>query len=158
MHTESFEMWRWKRMNKTSRTYFCEKWGSYINSQGETDSPTYNEKKEAYLDWSHLVYDLSFKTLYWKKEKPGRQGRTRQQLLDDFKETKGYWKVKNETQGSTVRRTVFGRGYGPATRHYRRNRFTYVDTQHRLHALVWLWQTNFIWNIFVVSYTVLSFI
>jgi hypothetical protein len=30
-------------------------------------------------------------------EMTGRQGRKRKQLLDDLKETRGYWKLKEET-------------------------------------------------------------
>jgi hypothetical protein len=46
----------------------------------------------------------------------GRQGRRRQQLLDDRKETRRYWKLKEEALDRTVRRTRFGRGYGPVLR------------------------------------------
>jgi hypothetical protein len=45
-----------------------------------------------------------------------RQGRRCQQLLDDFKETRGYWKLKEEAVDRILRRTRFGRGYGPVVR------------------------------------------
>jgi hypothetical protein len=47
-------------------------------------------------------------------EVTGWQGRRRKQLLDDFKETRGYWKLKEETLDRTVWITRFGRGCGPA--------------------------------------------
>jgi hypothetical protein len=46
----------------------------------------------------------------------GRRGRRLKQLLDDFKEKKGYWKLKEEALYRTEWRTRFGRGYGPVVR------------------------------------------
>jgi len=42
-----------------------------------------------------------------------RRGRRFKQLLDNLKETRGYWKLKEEAINLTVCRTCFGRGYGP---------------------------------------------
>jgi hypothetical protein len=41
-----------------------------------------------------------------------RRGRRREQLLDDLKEKRGYWKLKEGAPDRTVCRTRFGRGYG----------------------------------------------
>jgi len=41
-----------------------------------------------------------------------RLGRRREQLLDDLKETRGYWKLKEEALAHTLRRILLGRGYG----------------------------------------------
>jgi hypothetical protein len=49
-------------------------------------------------------------------EVKGRRGRRRQELLDEFKETRGYWKLKEEAVDRTVWRTGFGRGCGPVGR------------------------------------------
>jgi hypothetical protein len=49
-------------------------------------------------------------------EMTGRRGRRRKQLLDDLKEKRGYWKLKEEALERTVWRTRFGRGYGPVVR------------------------------------------
>jgi hypothetical protein len=43
----------------------------------------------------------------------GRRGRRCKQLLDDLKERRGYWKLKEEALGGTLWRTCFGRGSGP---------------------------------------------
>jgi hypothetical protein len=43
-----------------------------------------------------------------------RRGRTGQQLLEDLKETRVYWKVKDAAMYRTLWRTCFGRSYGPA--------------------------------------------
>jgi len=43
----------------------------------------------------------------------GREGRRRNQLVDDLKETRGYWKLKEEALDRTVWRTCFGWCYEP---------------------------------------------
>jgi hypothetical protein len=45
-----------------------------------------------------------------------RRGRRRKQLLDDLKEKRIYWKLKEEALDRTLWRTRFGRGYGPVVR------------------------------------------
>jgi hypothetical protein len=45
-----------------------------------------------------------------------RRGRRCTQLLDDLKETRGYWKLKEEALDRTLWRTRFGRGYGHVVR------------------------------------------
>jgi hypothetical protein len=49
-------------------------------------------------------------------EMTGRRGRRRKQLLDDLKEKRGYWKLKEEALDRTLWRTRFGRGYEPVVR------------------------------------------
>jgi hypothetical protein len=49
-------------------------------------------------------------------EVTGRRGRRRKQLLDDLKEKKRYWKLKEEAVDRTMWRSRFGRGYGPVVR------------------------------------------
>jgi hypothetical protein len=51
-----------------------------------------------------------------KLEGTERRGIRRKQLLDDLKETRGYWKLKEEALNRSVRKTRFGRGYGPVVR------------------------------------------
>ena len=46
----------------------------------------------------------------------GRRGIRLTQLLDDFKETLMYWKFVEEALARKLRRTHFGRGYGPVVR------------------------------------------
>ena len=41
------------------------------------------------------------------------QGKIRKRLLDDLKETRGCWKLKEEALDRTLWRTGCGRGYGP---------------------------------------------
>jgi hypothetical protein len=49
-------------------------------------------------------------------EMTGRRGRRRKQLLDDIKEKRRYWKLKEEALDRTPWRTRFGREYGPVVR------------------------------------------
>jgi hypothetical protein len=49
-------------------------------------------------------------------EVTGRQGRRREELLDDLKETTGSWKLKGEALDGSLWRTRFGRGCGPVLR------------------------------------------
>jgi hypothetical protein len=44
-------------------------------------------------------------------EVTGIHGRRCKQLLDGLKETRGYWKLKEEALDRTLWRTPFGRGY-----------------------------------------------
>jgi hypothetical protein len=48
-----------------------------------------------------------------------RGGRRGKQLLDDLKETRWYWELKEEAIDRTMRRTRFGRGCGPDMRQIR---------------------------------------
>jgi hypothetical protein len=48
-------------------------------------------------------------------EMTGRRERRRKQLLDDLKEKRKYWKLK-EALDRTLWRSHFGRGYGPVVR------------------------------------------
>jgi hypothetical protein len=45
-----------------------------------------------------------------------RRGRRRKQLVDDLKEKRRYWKLKEEALDRTLWRTRFVRGYGPVVR------------------------------------------
>jgi hypothetical protein len=49
-------------------------------------------------------------------EMMGRRVRRHKQLLDDLKEKRRYWKLKEEALDLTMWRTCFGRGYGPVIR------------------------------------------
>jgi phage regulator Rha-like protein len=43
-------------------------------------------------------------------EVAGRRGRRHKQLLNDIKEKRGYWELKEEALDRTLWRTRFGRG------------------------------------------------
>ena len=45
-----------------------------------------------------------------------RRGRRRKNLLDDFKDRRGYCHLKEEALDRTMWRAGFGRGFGPVVR------------------------------------------
>jgi len=49
-------------------------------------------------------------------EVTGRQGRGRRKQLDDLKERRGYFHLKEEALDCTMWRARFGRGFGPVIR------------------------------------------
>jgi hypothetical protein len=49
-------------------------------------------------------------------EVTGRLGRGLKQLLDDFKQKRGYWKLKEKALCCTMWRTGFGKSYGPVAK------------------------------------------
>ena len=51
-----------------------------------------------------------------RTEVTGWRGWRRNKVLDDLREKKGHWKLKEEALDLTVWRTRFGRGYGPVIR------------------------------------------
>ena len=46
----------------------------------------------------------------------GRRGRRREKLLDDLKERRGYFHLKEEALDRNMYRNGFGRGFGPVVR------------------------------------------
>jgi hypothetical protein len=49
-------------------------------------------------------------------EMTGIRGRRRKQMLDNLKENRRYWKLKEEALDRTLWRTRFEKGYGPVVR------------------------------------------
>jgi hypothetical protein len=49
-------------------------------------------------------------------EVTGRQGRRHMKLLDDLRERRGYYHLKEEALDRTMWRASFGRGFGPVVR------------------------------------------
>jgi hypothetical protein len=92
-----------------------EKLRSIMYSQGQ-EYPTYNKKKANWI--GHILRrNCLLKHIIERKiketvEVTGR-GRRCKRLLDDLKETREYWKLKEEALDRTLWRTRFGRGYGP---------------------------------------------
>ena len=75
------------------------------------------------MDWSHILRtNCLLKSVIEGKieeriEVTGRRGRRCEHLLDDLKETRSYWKLKEEQLDRTVWRTRFGRSSAPLVRH-----------------------------------------
>jgi hypothetical protein len=61
-------MWCWRKMEKISWTCVCEKWSTITKSPSGKEYPTYNKRKEGYVNWSHLTWEPSSKTCYGRKD------------------------------------------------------------------------------------------
>jgi len=68
------------------------------------------------LRWNCLLRHVIEGTIRGRTEVRGRRGRRRNHLLEDFNETRKYWKMKEEALDRTLCRTRFGRDYGPVVR------------------------------------------
>jgi hypothetical protein len=82
-----------------------------------------------------IIYDIVHVTIKGKNSGTRRRGRRRKQLLDDLKEARRYWKLKEEAQDLTLWRTQFGRGYGPLARQ----------------TTAWTETCNQPWSLFLIS-------
>jgi len=73
-----------------------------------------------------LPSETRYSRKYTERDRSDRKTqRRRKQLLDDLKETRGYWKLYEEALDRNVCRSRFGRDYGPVIRQdYRMNKYT----------------------------------
>jgi hypothetical protein len=109
-YLSSFEMWSWRRMEKTS-------WTNRVNNEAELHrvkeemNILHTRRREANLIGHILRRNcLLSHIIEGKIIGTRRRGRRRKQLLDDLKEARRYWKLKEEAQDRTLWRTQFGRG------------------------------------------------
>jgi hypothetical protein len=66
-----------------------------------------------------LLKDVIEGKIEGRIEMTGRRRGRCKQLLDDIKEKRRYWKLKEETLDRTLWRARLGRGYGPVVRQTR---------------------------------------
>jgi hypothetical protein len=82
--------------------------------------PTHNKNKKCYcintLRRNCLLKHIGEGKLEGRIKVTGKGGRRCKQLLDDRKEKRGYWKLKEEALDRSLWGTRFGRGYGPTVR------------------------------------------
>jgi hypothetical protein len=57
-----------------------------------------------------------FTFLSYKMEVTRRRGRRRKKLLNDLKDRRGYYHLKEEALDRTMRKNHFGGGFGPVVR------------------------------------------
>jgi hypothetical protein len=117
----SFEMWCWRRMGKISWTDRVRNEEVWYRVKEERNILQTIERRKA--NWiSHvlrrncLLKHVNERKVQERIEVMGRRGRRHNQLLDDRKETRGYWKLKEESLDRTLWRTRFGRDCGPVAR------------------------------------------
>jgi hypothetical protein len=116
-YLESYEMWRWRRMEKIS-------WTDRVNNEAvlhrvkEERNILYTIRRRK-ANWiGHILRRncLVSHIIEGRISGTRRRGRRHKQLLDDFEEARRYWKLKEEAQDRTLCRSQFGRGYGPVAR------------------------------------------
>jgi hypothetical protein len=120
-YLESFEMWCWRRMEKISWTDRVR--NEEVLHRVKEDRDILHTIKRRKANWighilrrNCILKHVIEGKLEGRIEMTGRRGRRRKQLLDDVKERRRYWKLKEEALDCTPWRTRFGRGYGPVVR------------------------------------------
>jgi hypothetical protein len=120
-HLVSFEMWCWRRMEKVS-------WTDHVRNEDVLLRVTeqrniLHEICKRKANWiGHILRRncLPQRVIEGKiqggLEVTGRQGRRRKKLLDDVKEKRGYFHLKEKALDRTMWRARFGRGFGPFVR------------------------------------------
>jgi len=120
-YLESFEVWCWRRMEKTS-------WTDYVRNEEvllrvKEQRNILHETRKRKANWiGHILRRncLLQRVIEGKIkggiEVTGKRGRIRRKLLDDLKERRGYSQLKEEAVDRTMWRARFGRGFGPVIR------------------------------------------
>jgi hypothetical protein len=106
-YLESFEKWCWRRMEKIS-------WTDRVRI--EEVLHRVNEERNILHKIKRRKTNCIGHILRRNIEMTGRRGRRRKRLLNDLKEKRRYWELKQEALDRTLWRTRFGRGYGPVVR------------------------------------------
>jgi hypothetical protein len=120
-YLESFETWCWRRMEKISWTDRVRNEEVLHRVKEERNIVQTIQRRKAnwighILHRNCLLKHVIEGKLEGKIEMMGRRGRRRKQLLDDLKEKRRYWNLKEEALDCILWRTRFGRGYGPVVR------------------------------------------
>jgi hypothetical protein len=119
-YLESFEMWCWRRIKTIIWT---DRVKNEVLHRVKEERNILHIIKRRKANWiGHisrcnclLDYVIEGK-LEGRIEVIGRRTRRRKHPVDDFKETRGYWKLKEEALDRTLWRTRLGRFYGPVVR------------------------------------------
>jgi hypothetical protein len=116
-YLESFEMCCWRRMEKISWTDLVNNEAVLHRVKEERNILHTIRRRKANWIWHILRRNCLLSHIIEVKIRgTRRRGRRRKQLLDDLKEARRYWNLKEGAQDRTLWRTQFGRGYGPVAR------------------------------------------
>jgi hypothetical protein len=122
---ESFGMWRWRRIEKTSRTDRVRN-EEVLHRAREDRNILHTIKRIKANRIGHILRKNCLLKMLLKVrlegriDVTGRPGRCKL-LLNDLTETRRYWKLKEEALDRTLWRTGFGRVCVPVVRQYRTN-------------------------------------
>jgi hypothetical protein len=116
----SFEMWCWRKMEKASWTNRVRDEVLPRVQEERNILQTIKRRKASWIGHvlcsSCLLNYVTEGKIEGRIEVTGKRGRRRKQLMDDLKEKRGYWKLKEEALDRTLWRTRFGIGYGSVVR------------------------------------------
>jgi hypothetical protein len=120
-HVESFEMWCWRRMVKISWTDHVKNEDVLLRVKEQRNILHEISKRKAnwighILHRNRLLQRVTEGKIQRRIEVRGRRGRRRRKLLDDLKERRGYFHLKEEALDRTMWTARFGRGFGPVVR------------------------------------------
>jgi hypothetical protein len=120
-YLERFEMWCWRRMEKISWTDRVKNKEVLHRVKEQRNILLTIKRRKANWIGQVLRRNCFLKHVIEGKiegriEMTRRRGRRRKQLLDDLKETRGCWKLKEYALARTLWRTRFGRSCGPVVR------------------------------------------
>ena len=120
-HLGNFKMWCWRRMGKINWTARVRNEEILHRAKEERNIlHTVNRRKANWIDHvlrrSCLLKHVMEGRIEEIKLRTGSRGRSRKQVLDDIKEKKGYFKLKEEALDLALWRIRFGRGYGSVGR------------------------------------------
>jgi hypothetical protein len=123
-YLESFQIWCWRRKEKISWTHRVR--NKDVLHRVKEDRNILRTIKRRKANWighilrrNCLLKHVIEGKLEVRIEMTGRRGRSRKQLLDDLKEKRRYWKLKEEALDRILCRTRFGGDYGPVVRQTR---------------------------------------
>jgi hypothetical protein len=97
-HPESFEMWCWRRMEISLTDRVRNEEVLRTVEEDRNVRHTINRRKANWI--GHILCRICLLNhviegrMGGRVEGTGRRGRIREQLLDDIKEKRGYWKLK----------------------------------------------------------------
>jgi hypothetical protein len=114
-------MWCWMRMEKFSRTDHVRNEEVLLRVKKQRNILHEIRKRKAnwighILRRNYLLQRVTERKIKGGIEVTARRGRRRRKLLDDFKEKRGYSRLKEEAVDRTMWRARFGRGFGPVVR------------------------------------------
>jgi hypothetical protein len=118
---ERFEMWCWRRMEKISWTDHVRNEEVLFRVEEQRDVLHKIRKQKAnwighILSRNCLLQQVIVGKIQGLIEMTGRQGRKRRKLLDDLKERRVYFHLKEEAVDRSMKRVHFGRDFGPVVR------------------------------------------
>jgi hypothetical protein len=118
---ESFEMWCWRRMEKISWTDHVRNKEVLLRVKEQMNIlPKILKRKVNWIGHVLRRNCLLQRVIEGKIQEgievTGRQGRRCRKLLDDLKERRGCFNLKEEARDRTMWRARIGRGFGPVIR------------------------------------------